>query len=226
MKRYFHLFGALVLLGLSGHALAQGYTDQTFAPRQPVHWHLQVGYSPTVGSTSEYFQGGYTFGGGLTWRPWADEPFGLRADLEYSHFSATRNLIAINEQLDQTQIDYGYGEVYGLNVDGQYKVHLTPTVSAFALAGVGVDHLHVALTQTVAFGTYLCDPWFGYCSFGLVPGDVVVASGDTTRFSWNAGVGLDFLLRSGQTFFVEARYQRLETSQPIEFVPITVGLRF
>ncbi len=226
MNRYLIPLSAFVLLGVSARAPAQTYYEQTFAPEQPVHWHLQIGYSPTVGSTSQYFDGGFTLGGGLTWKPRPGGPFGLRADLEYSRFDATRNLIAINEQVNQIEIDNGYGEVVGANLDGEYKVHFTPTVSGFGVAGIGVDHLYVALTQTVAFGSYFCDPWFGYCSYGLVPGDVVVASGSTTRFSWNAGVGLDFLLRNGQTFFVEARYQRIETTQPTVFVPLTVGLRF
>jgi opacity protein-like surface antigen len=221
-----YALGALALLTVGARASAQGYYEQTFAPQEPVHWHLQIGYSPTVGSTGQYFDGGITLGGGLSWRPRPNQPFALRADIEYSHFGATRNLIALNEQLDQIQIDSGYGEVIGLNVDGQYKRAITPWISGFALAGIGVDHMRVALTQTVAYGSYFCDPWFGFCSYGLVPGDMVVASGSSTRLSWNAGVGLDFLLRDGQTFFVEARYQRIETSQPTAFVPLTVGLRF
>ncbi|HEV2270969.1 MAG TPA: hypothetical protein VGR92_16065, partial [Steroidobacteraceae bacterium] len=95
-----------------------------------------------------------------------------------------------------------------------------------ALAGVGVAHRRIALTQTVAFGGYVCDAWFGYCDYGLVPGDVIVASDNTTRFTWNAGVGLDFALWNGQTFFVEARFTRMQTAQPTDFVPIRVGLRF
>ncbi len=226
MNRHFLPLGALALLGLSGRALAQTYYDQTFAPVEPVHWHLQIGYSPTVGSTASYFQGGVTLGGGLSWKPDPQGPFALRADLEYSRFDATRNLIAINELADQTQIDGGYGELIGLNIDGEFKRPITPWVSGFAVAGVGIAHLHVALTQTVAYGTYVCDPWFGYCNYGLIPGDIVVASGNSTRMSWNVGVGLDFLLRDGQTFFIEARYQRINTTQPTVFVPLTVGLRF
>ncbi len=224
MNRYLLSMGAAVLLGLSAQASAQTYYEQTFAPREPVHWHVQMGYSPTVGTTSQYFDGGFTFGGGLTWRP-PGQPFGLRADLEYSRFNATRNLININEQADRIEIDSGSGEAVGLNVDGEYREPLTPRVSGFALAGVGVDYFRVALTQTMAFGSYFCDPWFG-CSYGLVPGDIVVASGASTHLSWNAGVGLDFALRDGQTLFVEARYQRIATGQPTEFVPLTVGLRF
>lgn len=227
LKRPLCLLGALVLMSVSARAPAQTYYEQTFRPWQAVHWHIEAGYSPTLGQTSKYFDGGWTLGGGLTWQPERAVPLALRADLDYSYFSATRNLIAINEQADQIQIDNGHGEVFGLNVDGEWRARLSPATSAFVLAGVGVNHRRIALTQTVALGSYFCDPYFGYCGFGVVPGDVVVASADTTRFSWNAGAGLDFALRNGQTFFVEARYMRLETRpEPTEFFPITVGLRF
>ncbi len=225
VKRSLAILAALLSMSVSAKAPAQSYYEQVYRPWQPVHWHLDAGYSPTLGQTSQYFDGGFTLGGGLTWQP-KPGPFALRADLEYSHFDATRNLIAINEQADQITIDNGYGEVFGLNVDGELRTRLSGTTSAFFLAGVGVNHRRIALTQTVAFAGYFCDPYFGYCDYGVVPGDVVVASADTTRFSWNAGAGLDFDLRDGQTFFIEARYMRVETSQPTEFVPITVGLRF
>lgn len=224
-KRTLGVLGVLVLAGVAGRASAATYYDQVFRPWQPIHWFMEIGYSPTLGQTSQYFQGGFTLGGGLTWQP-RPGPFALRADLEYSRFDATRNLIAINEQADQIQIDNGYGEVFGLNVDGEMRAPLTATTTAFFLAGVGLNHRRIALTQTVAFGDYFCDPYFGYCDYGLVPGDEVVASDDTTRFSFNAGAGLDFDLRDGQTFFIEARYVRVQTSQPTEFVPITIGLRF
>ena len=226
LKRAVGLLGALLLLSVSARAPAQAYYEQTYRPWQPLHWHFEAGYSPTLGQTSQYLEGGWTLGGGLTWQPRPDVPLALRADLDYSEFNATRNLIAINEQADQIAIDSGDGQVFGFNLDGEYRVRLGPTTRAFALAGVGVNHLRIALTQTVAVGTYFCDPWFGFCGFGVVPGDVVVASDDTTRFSWNAGAGLDFTLRNGQSLFIEARYMRLQTPQPTEFVPITVGLRF
>lgn len=226
MNRYLLSLGTVMMLGLAARASARNYYEQTFRPWEPVRWHVDAGYSPTIGQTSQYFHGGFTIGGGLTWQPRPTEPFALRADLEYTQFDATRNLIAVNEQADGIEIDQGYGEVFGLNVDGEYRVALSDRMSGFALAGIGVDHMRVALTQTVAFGDYYCDPWFGYCSYGLVPGQVVVASGGTTRLAFNAGFGVDFALGDGQTLFVEARYQRLQTPQPTEFVPLTVGLRF
>lgn len=226
MRRYVYPLGALLLLAAWAEAPAQNYTEQYYAPQQHVHWHLDTGYVAPSGQISDALDGGWTIGGGFTWQPDFSSPLALRTDLNYSRFGATRQLIGINEALDQTEIDDGYGEIVDLAVDGEYRMPLSPYVTAFALAGIGVAHRRIALTQTVPVAGYFCDPWFGYCDVGLVPGDVVVASDNTTRFAWNAGLGLDFALWGGQTFFVEARFTRMQTPQPTDFVPIRVGLRF
>jgi opacity protein-like surface antigen len=226
MRRYLPALGALLLLGTWATAPAQGYVENYYRPDQHVHWHIDTGYAPTTGAISSFLNGGWTLGGGFSWQPDFSSPFALRTDLHYTRFDATRHLIGINEAADQTEIDDGYGEVVDLAVDGEYRMPLSPYLTGFAVAGVGVAHRRIALTQTVAFGGYVCDYWFGYCDYGLVPGQVVVASDNTTRFAWNAGLGLDFALGGGQTFFVEARFTRMQSSQPTDFVPIRVGLRF
>lgn len=227
MRQYLYPLGALLLLGACTEAPAQNYSEHYYAPEQHVHWHIDTGYDATTGQTASFLQGGWTFGGGFSWQPDFSSPFALRADLNYTRFNATRQLIGINQAIDQTEIDDGYGEIVDLAVDGEYRIPLSSSVTAFALGGVGIAHRRIALTQTVAVGGYVCDSWFGYCQYDLVPGDVVVASDDTTRVAWNAGLGLDFALWGGQTFFVEARFTRMQTAQqPTDFVPIRVGLRF
>lgn len=226
MRRHLFALGAfLALLVTSGTALAQGYYERYYGPQEHVHWHLDMGYAGTTGQISNALDDGWTIGGGLSWQPDFSSPLALRVDLNYSRFDATNRLIAINQAADQTGIDDGYGEIIDLDVDGEYKAPLTPYITAFAVAGVGVAHRRIALTQTVGYGGYFCDPWWGYCDYGY-PGEAVVAADDTTQFSWNAGVGLDFALRSGQTFFVEARFTQLQTSPRTQFVPIRVGIRF
>ena len=226
MRRYLFPLSALVLLGGWASAPAQNYSERYYGPQEHVHWHLDAGYAGTTGQIASALNGGWSIGGGLSWQPDFSSPLALRADLSYSRFGATRRLIAINQALDQTQIDDGYGEIVDLAIDGEFKAPLTPYVTGFVMGGIGLAHRRIALTQTVAFGDYFCDPWFGYCEYGLAPGQVVVASESTTRFAWNAGVGLDFDLRNGQTFFIEARFTRVQTPQPTDFVPIRVGLRF
>ncbi|HEX5462036.1 MAG TPA: outer membrane beta-barrel protein [Steroidobacteraceae bacterium] len=226
MTRYLYPLGAVLLLGAWTQAPAQSYTERYYGPEQPVHWHIDTGFVSPSGQTSDFLEGGWTIGGGFSWQPDLRSPLALRVDLNYSRFNATRQLIGVNQAVNQTEIDDGFGEIVDLAVDGEYRMPLSPYLSAYAVAGVGVAHRRIALTQTVAVGDYVCDDWFGYCEFGLVPGSVVVASDNTTRFAWNAGLGLDFALRGGQTFFVEARFTRMQTPQPTDFVPIRVGLRF
>ena len=47
-----------------------------------------------------------------------------------------------------------------------------------------------------------------------------------TKIGWNAGVGVEFKLPYRGSWFVEARYTRINTNTPIEFIPIEVGYRF
>src|SRR5581483_4712533 len=167
MRPYLPALGALLLLGTCAEAPAQTYVERYYVPDQHVHWHIDTGYAPTTGSISSLLNGGWTVGGGFSWQPDFSSPLALRTDLNYSRFNATRQLIGINEEADQTEIDDGYGEIVDLAVDGEYRMPLSPYLTGFALAGVGVAHRRIALTQTAAVGGYVCDYWFGYCDFGL-----------------------------------------------------------
>jgi hypothetical protein len=99
-------------------------------------------------------------------------------------------------------------------------------VHLYAIGGIGGDYRRIALTQTVAYGGIVCDPWWGFCGTGFYPGGVVVSHDETTRFAWTAGLGLDMALGGRQSWFVEARFEELETGSPTQFVPIRVGIRF
>ena len=217
--------GALLLVTLSGQAMAQGYGYQDSYGR-PVQWHVEGGGAVTTGQTSDYLNSGWTIGTGLTFRPDPVSPFALRADVSFSRFNATNNLIALGEQQNQTQIDDGWADIVNFDLDAVLSVPLSPHMHGYVMAGAGGAWRRIDLTQTVGFGGYYCDPWYGYCGVGIVPGDVLVQREDTTRFAWNAGAGLEFDLPYGRSWFIEARYNRMETSQPTEFVPIRVGMRF
>ncbi len=52
-------------------------------------------------------EAGWSFGGGLTLRPEPASPWSLRADLSFSRFSATNNLIRV---VDESGDDYLYPE--------------------------------------------------------------------------------------------------------------------
>jgi opacity protein-like surface antigen len=226
MKFHLSLLGMAAMAGTCGHAMAQSYYTQDYNQPRRLQWHVEAGYSITTDQTARYLDNGWTIGTGFTWHPDPRGPFALRTDLNYSRYNATNQLIALANQTSQTQIDDGSGHVLGLDVNGVYEVPFSPWVRGYLTAGVGVAYRRIELTQTVAVGTYFCDPWWGFCGPGYIAGDHVVAHEETTRFAWNGGVGLDFALGGGQSWFIEARYSRMETQQPTTFLPIRVGFRF
>jgi Outer membrane protein beta-barrel domain len=226
MKSYIYTLGA-ALLASGAQAMAQSYYSSGYSyDTRPIQWHFDGGYGVTTGRTADYLNNGWTIGGGFTWHPDPGGPFSLRTDLNYSRFGATDQLITLGELQTQTQIDDGNGQIVDLDMDGVYEFPVAPAVRGYLLGGVGVAHRRLELTQTVAYGGVVCDSWWGFCGVGYAPGDVVVASQNTTRFTWNAGAGLDISIGGGQSWFVEARYTRIETPVPTDFVPIRVGIRF
>jgi len=47
-----------------------------------------------------------------------------------------------------------------------------------------------------------------------------------TDFGWNAGLGLEFALPYGRSWFIESRYHRINSSTGIQYLPIEIGYRF
>jgi opacity protein-like surface antigen len=207
---------ALVLLGClaaAGPAFAQGYYQYQPVQR-PVQWYINGGASITEGDTAGNFNNGWTIGAGVNVKP-APGPFMLRFGVDYSYFDASDQLISANPTAD-----YGYMQTVTGFADGVLELPINPWTRVYAMGGPGFGYRGIYLTS----GGVYCTPFFcggGYGSGALVGRDT------STNFAWNAGVGVDFALPGGQSWFVEARYERFDTSfAPSEFIPIRVGFRF
>jgi opacity protein-like surface antigen len=188
-----------------------------------IRWHALAGFSEPIGKTADYLQGGYLVGGGFTVYPSPASPLDLRVDLSYSQHTASNHLLDLGQQAANTEVDNGTGNFLSGTANLEYRIPIVYGVRAYGIAGVGVYHSRVELTQYTPFGYYYCDPFSGFCD---AAGDALVSSSGTTKFGWNAGAGVEFDLPYGQSWFIEARYHRISTDQPIEYVPISVGYRF
>ena len=207
------LCACAALLAAAPDAFAQEYS--------PVRWYMMGGANPPVGQTNEFLQAGWDFGFAVAWRE-PGHPLGLRLDLNYASNNATKALQNAGSVATGLNITGGWADIWSasLNVEAQHL--FSPTTYGYLIGGVGAYYTELQLTE-YGYG-YVCNPWWGYCYSGT--GNVVVASNSTTRFGWNGGVGMAFRLQ-GPTLFIEARYTRIETSpQPLEFIPVTIGLRF
>jgi hypothetical protein len=202
-----------VLLAAAPGAFAQEYS--------PVRWYMMGGANPPLGNTGDILQTGYNLGFAVTWRE-PGHPIGVRLDLNYSSNNATRALLSQGSAATGLNITGGWADIWSASVNLEAQHLFSSTTYGYLIGGVGAYYTELQLTQ-YGYG-YVCDPWWGYCYYGT--GNAVVASNSTTRFGWNGGVGMAFRLQ-GPTLFIEARYTRIETSpQPLEFIPVTIGLRF
>jgi len=218
------LFASIALLGAAVAAQAA----DPFADSPGAHWHMMGGFSEPVGTTSDYLQGGYAIGGGVTLVPSATSPLDWRFDVSYAGNNASNELISLGQQSTNVEIDGGGAQIWSLTGDAVLHVPIVYGVRAYGFGGIGVYHTRVELTQTVPFngGYYFCDSFWGFCDSGFGYGNSVVAAHDRTKFGWNVGAGLEFALPSGNSWFIEARYNRISARTPVEFVPIEVGYRF
>ena len=215
MKPYLRLLAPLALLGGGAPAFAQVYQ---YPAARPLQWFIDGGGSITAGTTADFLDSGWSIGTGFTLRPVPGQPFMLRADVNYSRFGATNQLISLGQAVNQTPVDNGYGQAVTAFLNGVLEAPVSPWMRFYVTGGAGLGYRRIELTQN----GFVCSPFF--CGPGY--GGNAVAASDDTRFAWNAGLGVDFALPRGQSWFVEARYERIETQEPTEFIPIRFGLRF
>lgn len=200
--------------------------SQSAMAEGPLVWHVNGGYADTIGETSDYLSGGWTFGGGFAFQPESWEHMALQVDLGYADMDATHKLIQLGQQHSPVRIDDGRGSIWLLTAAGKFILPFNEDVRGYGLLGIGGYHRYVELTQTALFGGTICDPWWGYCYPGVVAGQSLVASTSTTKFGWNAGLGVEFQTGGAGTWFIEARYHRMQDSHPTEILPIQIGVRF
>jgi len=202
--------------------LAAASSPGALAAEPPLTWLMNAGYAAPIGTTADYLQGGWTIGGGFAVKLQPSSPLSAQFDLSYSDFQATRKLIDLGQAQTPYYIDDGRGEVWALTGALKFTAAFSGGAHGYGLLGIGGYHRYVELTQT-AYGV-VCDPWWGICYAGS--GNAVVASKSQTKFGWNGGIGIEFPLRYGGAWFLEARYHYIQGDKNTEFVPIQIGYRF
>lgn len=202
-----------------------GYYGSYYGPHYddslPWHGYVLGGYSQPTGNANNLLQGGWDIGGGALYRP-AGSPLGLRLELNYSANNATNQTLAQGAQDTGLAVTGGWADLWSLTANAELRFPFGRGVYGYVVGGIGGYYAQINI-QGYGYG-YACYPWWPYCYAGT---GYVTAYNDVTKFGWNAGAGVSWALRNGMTMFVEARYNQMQTSpQTLEYVPITIGVRF
>jgi opacity protein-like surface antigen len=194
-----------------------------------VRWHIDGGWSEPAGRSSDYLQGGYSAGLGMSVALGRGSPFDLRFDANYDRNNATQALIDLNQNASDS-VDRGREEIWSGTLDLEMHLPLGGGAGVYFFGGGGEYNMSLSFREPLyALGGY---PGGYYCgSFGFCGGfgGVKTSSDTLTKFGWNAGAGIEGPLSSGVKWFVEGRYNRIQQSNlagPLAFIPVTVGLRF
>jgi opacity protein-like surface antigen len=187
--------------------------------------HIMGGYSAPSGATSNYLQGGWIIDGGVTFWPHAG-PLGLRADVSYSAHNATSRFLDFGQQLTGQQVDTGWGDFASVAGGLVFRPRQYGPAHFYGLAQIGATRVQLRLEQIFGAPGFYCDPFFDYCASTFDYGAATVFDATTTKLSWNLGLGVEFASYWGSNWFIETQYRRVETQQPFEYWPFTVGIRF
>lgn len=212
------LYALGALLGAAAPSAYAQYSSND----SPIQWHVDGGLNIPTGSNSSLVNTGYNFGFGATFRQ-PGAPFGLRLDMNFSSNNVSTHGIYVASGATNTNINSGWIDGWSITADGEYRYHFNGQAYAYGIAGIGGYYTSVQLAE-VGYG-YICNPWWNFCYVGT--GNVVTVSNSSTKFGWNAGLGVGFHLQGGASLFVEARYTWVDTSAlKFEYIPLVFGVRF
>jgi len=219
LRKLLHALGVLLVAAATPAAYAQFSNS---ASANPTQWQFYGGVNLPTGSNSHLLETGWNFGGGVSFRQ-PGAPFGLRLDLSYANNNVSAHGVYQASGAAQMNIDDGWVDTWALTASGELRHPFNSHTYGYATLGICMYYTRMELAE-VGFG-FVCNPWWNECY--LATGHRVVGSDSSTKFGWNAGVGLGFALGNGASWFVEARYTWIDTAnERLQFVPIVVGLRF
>jgi hypothetical protein len=201
------------------------YPDTSFK-YHPFRFHIDGGSTLTQNANDTLLDNGWNVGLGLSWFPSAHLPLGIRVDGTYNEFDARPGLLDQAAATYGTRVDNGTRKMWGGDVDLELDLHLSPHVRAYLLAGGGWYKQQDTFRQINFYPGYICD-WWG-CGPGYYGvGTTVARNNSDWRFAKNAGFGLELAMGPATSFFVEARYMRLNPNDAkSDYIPIRAGLRF
>jgi hypothetical protein len=213
---------AVLLVPVIMFACSAAYAQSN---RKPVTGYIAAGFSTTSGVTEDYLQDGWQISGGAIKHFNPDNPFGIRFDVAYNRWDATRQLLSLGSS-ENVRINDGFGTMFSVAVDAIWEFGRRGGIGWYVGAGVGGYRRYVALTQQALVSGIICDPWWGVCYPATSVGDVITADDKLTKIGYNAALGLTFPKKSGGEVFLEARFHRMESEEPTEYLPIQIGYRW
>jgi opacity protein-like surface antigen len=195
--------------------------------------HISGGYGFTNGTTGDFLDDDWTFGGGAIYWP-SSWRAGIALDINYGRFDLSNQALrAINDAIDADpgnagEITGGDVQNWQFGLRGIWSLGANQSDGMYLTGGISWNDVTGRVTETgLVYYPPICDPWFWWCYPGGVgPGNFVVGKRSSDEFGWNVGLGYSFPNTDGRGY-VELRYERVEFErESVEYIPLTFGYRW
>jgi len=193
---------------ISGALYAQEVAPFTFA--------VGAGYTNALGSSGRYLDNGWNLqaGGGYNFT----SRFSAMLDFNF-------NSMGINSAtLSNLGAPGGDVRVMSFTVDPLLHVVRKGPVDLYLVGGGGLYHRYDQLTAPSVTFAPIVTP-LGFFN-APVAGETVLSSYSINKPGFDAGAGISLGTRWNAKFYAEARYNRMFTSVPTDYIPVTFGVRW
>jgi opacity protein-like surface antigen len=192
--------------------LAAGVLDAQELP--PFSFAFGGGYTSSLGSSGRYLDNGWNVqvGAGYNFNSY----LGVMLDANYTGMGINSTTLA------NLGAQGGNVNVLSFTVDPIVHLHRKGPVDFYLVGGGGLYHRYDDLTA----------PTVGYIPvstpFGLFNAPVMGAltSSSVNKPGFDGGAGISFGTKWHAKLYAEARYNRMLTSRPTDFIPVTFGIRW
>jgi hypothetical protein len=182
----------------------------------PFTFAIGGGYTQSLGSAGRYLDNGWNVqaGGGFNFNPY----IGAMLDFNFSS-------LGINSTtLSNLGAPGGGVHIASFTIDPMVHVIRKGGVGVYLIGGGGLYHRFDDLTApSVGFAPVITP--FGFFNAPVV-GETVLASYSINKPGFDAGAGVSFGAKWHAKFYAEARYNRMLTSTPTDYIPVTFGVRW
>ena len=220
----------LIHLTVAVACLSSLHAQQEFGEDSKLNTNLAMSFSVPLNPVAKFtnFGWGTTVGAGYNF----NRHNAIIGEFLWNRLYATPEVLApVRLALNSADVN-GHANLYAVTANYRFEMR-GQKLGTYFIAGGGVYHRNVSLTQEVPSGTATtCTPawgWWGFsCSSGVVTTDVTLANRSSTVWGANGGIG--FTVKVGEPryrLYVEARYHYAPTARiNTQIIPITMGIRF
>lgn len=172
------------------------------------------------GNSVDPLDDGWGISAGAIYKP-KDWPLGIFMELGYNAFDVS------NDALRLLDVPGGDADIWNLTGGFHWTTETNSIVNFYVQGGIGWYYISARLTSPGVGWTPGWCGWYWCYPPGYVPVTNVLASESTTRFGYNAAIGLSFETGQAGEVYIEASYHWAQTTnETTEYLPISVGFRW